>query len=439
MPILEAGRTYSRLFRATVLAGLFLLLAPAPASAQGDYQFDFIAAEPTTYDHATGEGGEYDGRAVGTTVVEQLQGGDFTCGDLVVFFVEVTAPSGLAAPETIQIDFEWDADSTGQPGAGYTDLVEAEPNTGDTGMSTDGDETVAIVSETVDGTLDATVAITGLESDEMFILRLEVRLTCIPNSNPTGNLGARLAGARVTLPVPRALSVGAQNVPMIGVPTPASAPPAPPPSGGVETGLGGTAGGWPVGVFRSAVHAMLASRSPAAEQSSTEFGRPVRVVIPAIGVSAGVGRLGLNPDGTLAVPTDFDKTGWWSKGTVPGERGPAVIVGHVDSKAGPAVFYRLGALRRGDVVRVRGAGGTLARFVVQRLERVPKSAFPTERVYGAVRYAALRLITCGGAFDASAGHYTDNLVVYARLATGSSRAALSSPMRPLDELASLRG
>jgi hypothetical protein len=89
-------------------------------------------------------------------------------------------------------------------------------------------------------------------------------------------------------------------------------------------------------------------------------------------------------------------------------------------------------------VRVRGAGGTLARFVVQRLERVPKSAFPTERVYGHVRYPALRLITCGGAFDASAGHYTDNLVVYARLATANSRATIS-PMRPMDELAHLRG
>jgi sortase (surface protein transpeptidase) len=146
-----------------------------------------------------------------------------------------------------------------------------------------------------------------------------------------------------------------------------------------------------------------------------DFGRPLRVVIPAIGVDAPVIRLGLNSDDTLEVPTDFGVTGWWSGGTVPGRRGPAVIVGHIDSKAGPAVFYRLRELKPSDVVIVQGAGGSVARFVVQKAEQVSKDAFPTERVYGSVEYAALRLITCGGGFDRESGHYLDNLVVYARL------------------------
>jgi sortase (surface protein transpeptidase) len=153
----------------------------------------------------------------------------------------------------------------------------------------------------------------------------------------------------------------------------------------------------------------------AATSKGDAFGPPVRVVIPSIGVDARVTRLGLNPDGTLEVPANFNDAGWWSGGTVPGERGPAVIVGHVDSKAGPAVFYRLRELGRGDVAIVHGAGGSVAQFVVRSAEQVAKNNFPTDRVYGETPNAALRLITCGGAFDDSAGHYVDNLVIYARL------------------------
>jgi sortase (surface protein transpeptidase) len=154
------------------------------------------------------------------------------------------------------------------------------------------------------------------------------------------------------------------------------------------------------------------------EAEDADPGRPLRVVIPAIGVDAAVIRLGLNPDDTLEVPTDFGVTGWWSGGTLPGRPGPAVIVGHVDSKAGPAVFYRLRELQPGDVVIVWGAGGSVARFIVQGAEQIRKDAFPTERVYGSVGFAALRLITCGGGFDRESGHYLDNVVVYARLTEG---------------------
>jgi sortase (surface protein transpeptidase) len=140
---------------------------------------------------------------------------------------------------------------------------------------------------------------------------------------------------------------------------------------------------------------------------------PVRVQIPSIGVDAPLIRLGLDPKGALEVPKDFDVAGWWTGGSRPGERGPAVIAGHVDSKTGPAVFYEIPRLRRGDVVTVRRRDGSNVRFTVQGSARYPKDHFPTARVYGATRRPTLRLITCSGDFDRSSGHYLDNTVVYA--------------------------
>jgi hypothetical protein len=243
-PPAEAPRR--SLIWASLLSIVLTLQAWAPALAQGtDYQLDFEAADPSTYDHLTGEGA----LAIHDTSVESLQASDFFCGDVVVFLLHITAPSGLAAPETIEVDFAWDAEPTGQPGAGYTDLLEAEPNTADPAMATDGGEAVSIESETIAGSpqdLLATVRITDLESDEIFVLRLEVRITCIRGSDPTGNLHARLADPlRVIAPEPRNVSVGAQDVPMIGTPEfrPGTqpTPPPSPPTGGVQTGAGGTA------------------------------------------------------------------------------------------------------------------------------------------------------------------------------------------------------
>jgi len=142
---------------------------------------------------------------------------------------------------------------------------------------------------------------------------------------------------------------------------------------------------------------------------------PVRIEIDAIGVGAPVIRLGLNPDGTLEVPTRFGDTGWWTGGARPGERGPAVIAGHVDSRGGPAVFFRLDRLRARDAIVVVLRDGSRVRFLVQRTARYRKAAFPTAAVYGPTRLPTLRLITCSGAFDAASGHYVDNTVVYARL------------------------
>lgn len=137
--------------------------------------------------------------------------------------------------------------------------------------------------------------------------------------------------------------------------------------------------------------------------------------IPRIGVDAPITDLGLNPDGTMQVPSTFTDAGWYAGGPKPGDIGPAVIAGHVDSRAGPAVFYRLRQLGPGDKVTVWMASRKVD-FVVQRVAEYPKDAFPTSLVYGPVDYPALRLITCGGAFDSSTGHYVDNVIVFARAA-----------------------
>jgi sortase (surface protein transpeptidase) len=141
--------------------------------------------------------------------------------------------------------------------------------------------------------------------------------------------------------------------------------------------------------------------------------RPTRIVIPAIGVNAPLIALGLDRSGALSVPARFDQAGWWAGGARPGERGPAVIAGHVDSKTGPAIFYRVPKLHRGEHVIVRRRDGTSVRFTVRRRAHYSKARFPTRRVYGPTRRPELRLITCSGVFDRSSGHYLDNTVVYA--------------------------
>lgn len=155
-------------------------------------------------------------------------------------------------------------------------------------------------------------------------------------------------------------------------------------------------------------------RTRLAPGHSPATGPPVaRIRIPAIGVDAQVVRLGLNKDGTLQVPAKPSQAGWWSGGAVPGRGGTAVIAGHVDSRSGPAVFFGLRRLRPGTRVLVTMPGGPTARFAVRREEEVAKSRFPTRRVYAPTRAPSLRLITCGGRFDYSSGHYRDNVVVYA--------------------------
>ena len=141
-------------------------------------------------------------------------------------------------------------------------------------------------------------------------------------------------------------------------------------------------------------------------------GAPTRVRIPAIGVDSTLEMLGLDAHRQLEPPKDFGRAGWYSGGVAPGDPGPAIIAGHVDSRTGPAVFFDLHALRTGDLVEVDRGGQTVT-FQVTRTEQYPKNAFPSERVYAPTPGAELRLITCGGSFDRNRGSYRDNIVVYA--------------------------
>lgn len=147
--------------------------------------------------------------------------------------------------------------------------------------------------------------------------------------------------------------------------------------------------------------------------SSDDIAPPTRVRVPAVGIDAPLTGVGLDPTGALAVPAGNATAGWYAQGAAPGAPGPAVLTGHVDGGGAPAVFARLRELRPGDAVLVDRADGTSVSFVVTRVERHPKAAFPTAAVYGPTPGPELRLITCGGTFDRAAGSYPDNVVVWA--------------------------
>jgi hypothetical protein len=160
------------------------------------------------------------------------------------------------------------------------------------------------------------------------------------------------------------------------------------------------------------------SRASAAVEPVLPRSKPVALDIPAIGVHSSLLFLGVNADGTVQVPsgTSYDEAGWYKFSPAPGSLGPAVILGHVDSGArGASVFYKLGSLRPGNTVMVTRRDGSIAVFDVTGIRRYPKERFPTQLVYGDTDEAALRLITCGGSFDFSTGHYVDNIVVFATL------------------------
>ncbi|HEX3261091.1 MAG TPA: class F sortase [Pseudonocardia sp.] len=159
-------------------------------------------------------------------------------------------------------------------------------------------------------------------------------------------------------------------------------------------------------------------RPPAAAPGAAAVApvRPVAVSIPALSVAGPLEELVADADtGELAAPADPARAGWYAAGVVPGDRGPAVIGGHVDSRSGPGVFFRLRTLRPGDLVDVTRSDGRTVRFSVIAVALYPKDRFPTEAVYGPTSGPELRLVTCGGTFDRSARSYDDNVVVDAAL------------------------
>ncbi|MFH8463482.1 class F sortase [Streptomyces sp. NPDC017991] len=181
---------------------------------------------------------------------------------------------------------------------------------------------------------------------------------------------------------------------------------APPQPSAAQARAGGHENGH---VDRPAVHAL--PHSP-----------PDRVRIPSIRVDAPLMGLGLSPQGSLDVPPAARKNlaGWYEAGTAPGEKGTAIVAGHVDNAEGPAVFYRLGALRKGSTIEVGRRDGSVALFSVDAVEVYDARDFPDERVYGAAGRPELRVITCGGGYSAGTG-YQGNVVVFAHL-TGSRRS-----------------
>jgi hypothetical protein len=141
---------------------------------------------------------------------------------------------------------------------------------------------------------------------------------------------------------------------------------------------------------------------------------PVAVSIPRIGVRSRLVDLGLD-DGAMEVPQNPARAGWFSRGAAPGALGPAVIAGHVTWNGATGVFHRLGTMRRGDQVRVTRKDGKTAIFTVTRVAQFSKSRFPSRAVYGPIDHAGLRLITCGGTYDAARNTYLDNVIVFAKL------------------------
>ncbi len=160
-------------------------------------------------------------------------------------------------------------------------------------------------------------------------------------------------------------------------------------------------------------------RPPERASAGTHI-QPTTLDIPQIGLSTELVDLGLNENGALEAPADFDVAGWFAAGPAPGDGSgpPAVIAGHVDSSSGPAIFYRLRELKAGSVITVGGIDNVARRFVVYRTAQYAKTAFPAAEVYARAERSELRLITCSGDFDSDASSYLSNLVVYAAQADG---------------------
>jgi sortase (surface protein transpeptidase) len=172
----------------------------------------------------------------------------------------------------------------------------------------------------------------------------------------------------------------------------------------------------PVAAVYAAAPTLPAPTGPitaAPQPRSAQVSLPVTLSIPSIGVQTSLIRIGLTATGTLQVPQSTAVAGWYTGSPRPGAVGSAVIAGHIDSRTGPGVFFRLSSLRPGDRVYVRRADGTLAVFRVTAVRQFPKDSFPTSAVYGPAPDPEVRLITCGGTFDPQTGSYLSNTIVYA--------------------------
>ncbi|MFC5664149.1 class F sortase [Kitasatospora misakiensis] len=197
---------------------------------------------------------------------------------------------------------------------------------------------------------------------------------------------------------------------------PAAARPAAPGAPGAPRASGSAA---PPGAAAQApaAPAPAASAAPVKAAPPLKRSNPTRLRIPQLNVDAPFTELTLSPAGQLNAPPPEDKNlvGWYRDGVTPGERGAAVVAGHVDTTKGPAVFLLLSLMLPGNKVEVQRADGTVAVFSVDAVETFAKNAFPDQKVYGKTPDAQLRLITCGGTYDKKRRDYLDNVVVFAHL------------------------
>ncbi len=142
---------------------------------------------------------------------------------------------------------------------------------------------------------------------------------------------------------------------------------------------------------------------------------PERLIIPSIQLNSELIPLGRYPDGSIEMPSWPSIPGWYKYGPTPGEIGPAIIAGHLDTWTAPAIFWRLHELKTGSEIDVTREDGTTARFAVMGIKQLPRDSFPTQEVYGNINYAGIRLLTCGGTFNPQTMRYSDNTVVYGKL------------------------
>ncbi len=236
---------------------------------------------------------------------------------------------------------------------------------------------------------------------------------------PARTASALLCGAGVLLVAASAVMV--HLAPPAATAVPVALPAPAPAAGSTLSGSalpGGTLPGPPPSTLLPPPPAPTAAPAKKARSRpvvDAEAAPPRSVKIKAAGIDSRLVNLRRQRDGALEVPSDYALAGWYRDGVKPGDRGPAVLVGHVDSYEGPAVFYRLQELRKGDRVVVTRTDGSTVEFAVYARETVQKDEFPTSRVYGDTDRPELRLLTCGGPFDSEAKHYRDNVVVYAEL------------------------
>ncbi|MEV4351656.1 class F sortase [Actinoplanes sp. NPDC049596] len=211
----------------------------------------------------------------------------------------------------------------------------------------------------------------------------------------------RVAGLAVALAVALVWGPQAEGSPQTG--------------SGPRTAGSAQIGGGPDGGGQSAPSGAPADAFVSSDRYATTA-LPVRLRIPALRVDSRLIDLGLQSDGSVQVPADAAVPGWYSGGPRPGQAGPAVILGHVDSKRGPGVFFALYRIKPGTRVEVDRADGTTAAFRITEVSRVAKTRFPTDLVYGPTLSPALRLVTCGGTFDHTRGSYRDNIIAFAEAA-----------------------